>query len=195
MRRGAHLDVRCRSACWSETATQAPHTTGSESPPPPVTRLETPDEPPVRRLACLAAPTVATVGIGVVQYRSSRVGRTWRRIRNYETQTGPTHGRGRVMAPGMRIEPTTCGLTDHRNLSAASARTASARGFRAVCLSGMSASVWWCAFCAMACAPKAWVATVLRARPSRRGPRVPSLIRHEKFRGTRSAGIRFHLYI
>ena len=27
------------------------------------------------------------------------------------------------------------------------------------------------------------------------GPRVPSLIRYKKFRGTRSAGIRSHLYI
>jgi hypothetical protein len=31
---------------------------------------------------------------------------------------------GRVMAPGVGIEPTTCGLTDHRNLSEARAQEA-----------------------------------------------------------------------
>ncbi len=45
-------------------------------------------------------------------------------------------------------------LPDHRNLSEVSIWTASARGFRPVCLSGMPVSVWWCAFCAMKCATR-----------------------------------------
>ena len=53
------------------------------------------------------------------------------------------------LAPGVGLEPTTCELTDHRNLSETSIWTASARGFRPVCLSGEPVSVWWCAFCAM----------------------------------------------
>jgi hypothetical protein len=40
----------------------------------------------------------------------------------------------------------------HRNLSRVSAWTASARGFKDLCLTGTSVSVWWCAFCAMKCA-------------------------------------------
>ncbi len=56
------------------------------------------------------------------------------------------------VAPGVGIEPTTCGLTDHRNLSWVSTWTASARGFRPVCLAGIPVPVRLCAFCAMRCA-------------------------------------------
>ena len=56
------------------------------------------------------------------------------------------------VAPGVGLEPTTCGLTDHRNLSRTSCWTASARGFNDVCLTGGSVSVWLRAFCAMKCA-------------------------------------------
>ena len=59
-----------------------------------------------------------------------------------------------VVAPGVGFEPTTCGLTDHRHLSESSAWTARARGFRAMCLSGMSVSVQLRAFCAMKCATR-----------------------------------------
>ena len=55
-----------------------------------------------------------------------------------------------VRPPG--LEPGTCGLRDQRNLSETSAWTASARGFKAACLLGMSVSAWWCAFCATRCA-------------------------------------------
>ena len=55
----------------------------------------------------------------------------------------------RCVAPGVGLESTTCGLTDHRNSSDVSAWTASGRGFRAACLAGMSVSVWLCEFCAM----------------------------------------------
>jgi len=58
------------------------------------------------------------------------------------------------MAPGVGLEPTTCGLTDHRNLSDVSIWTASARGFKDLCLSGMSVSEWLRAFCAMKCATR-----------------------------------------
>ena len=60
------------------------------------------------------------------------------------------------------------GESKHRNLSETSVWTASARGFNDVCLTGTPVSVWWCAFCAMKCATKAQVATVLRSHPSRR---------------------------
>ena len=46
------------------------------------------------------------------------------------------------------------GESTHRNLSGESVWTASARGFRPVCPSGMPVSVWWCAFCAMKCATR-----------------------------------------
>ena len=46
------------------------------------------------------------------------------------------------------------GESKHRNLSRTSAWTASARGFNDVCLTGMSVSVWCCAFCAMKCATR-----------------------------------------
>jgi len=46
------------------------------------------------------------------------------------------------------------GESTHRNLSEVSAWTASARGFRPVCLSGKPVSVWWSAFCAMKCATR-----------------------------------------
>jgi len=53
-----------------------------------------------------------------------------------------------------RFELPTFGPPDHRNLSRTSVWTASARGFKDVCLTGGSVSVWCCAFCAMKCATR-----------------------------------------
>ena len=65
--------------------------------------------------------------------------------------SGSSHLYG-FFAPGVGLESTTCGLTDHRISSEVFIWTASACRFRPPCLSGMSVSVWWCAFGAMRCA-------------------------------------------